>query len=416
MKRLGCFFLCLLMCTVQLGNVKAEDIPEVVSEFVYIYNVDSDKVLYEKNAEERMYPASITKIMSVLVAIEEIMDLDEMFTLPEAAFTTLLEDNASVVGYQAGDIVSIRDLLYGTLLSSGADAARSLAIRVAGSEENFVHKMNEKAASLGLHDTHFVNCTGLHDDNHYSTAKDLANLLKAALQNEIFQEVFAAERYNAAPTTSHPNGISMVSTRVQMEAAAGIEEDFITGSKTGYTLEGGLCLASTAAYENAHYIMITGNAGNDVSTYMHVKDTYTLYQSIFATYTRRLLYAKEEGMWNAEIGFANQDTIALAPQEDIYVFMEKANTDVVVTFDGEGLQAPIDAGDIVGNIHVQYQGEEVAVFPVHAIETVELNMWKQIGYWSIQVLKIFAIMVSFALVVMIGIEIKNRLFGKQKRG
>ena len=415
MKRLGCFLLCVLMGIVPLQTIKAQEMPEVASEFVYIYNVDTDKVLYEKNGEARMYPASITKVMSVLVAIEGIDNLDEMYTLPQAAFVNLLEEGASVIGYQPGDVVSLRDLLYGTLLSSGADAACSLAIRVAGSEAAFVQKMNEKAASLKLTNTHFVNCTGLHNEEHYSTPSELAILVKEALKNETFKKIFQCKYYDASPTASLPNGIRFVATRVRMEAEAGIEENFITGSKTGFTLEGGLCMASTAEYENAHYIMITGNAGDDASTNMHVKDAYQLYQAIFATYTRKLLYKQEEGMWDAKISFANQDTIALAPQEDIYVFMEKDNTDIEVSFDGEGLQAPLTKGDIVGNVHIQYQGEEVAVFPVHAIETVERNMWKQIGYWSIQVLEVIGGMILFALVVMIGIEIKNRLFGKQKR-
>ncbi|MBR3350359.1 MAG: D-alanyl-D-alanine carboxypeptidase, partial [Solobacterium sp.] len=140
------------------------------SDYIYVEDIESGQVLTEKNSEQKMYPASMTKMLTVIVALEHLNDMDEIIEITEQMTEGLIEQEASLAGFGAGDRVTVRDLLYGTALPSGADAANGLAFTVAGSIKNYVALMNEKAQEIGMANSHFANCTGLHEDDHYTTA------------------------------------------------------------------------------------------------------------------------------------------------------------------------------------------------------------------------------------------------------
>ncbi|MFJ7735654.1 D-alanyl-D-alanine carboxypeptidase family protein [Lysinibacillus sp. NPDC097287] len=165
----------------------------------------------DKSSEEKIYPASLTKIMTVLVAIENIPDLKEKISLPKSIFTGLYGANASMAGFLPNEEIEAKDLLYGSMLPSGAEASIGLANFIAGSERGFVKLMNEKAQQLGMEDTHFKNATGLHHPDHYTSVKDISILLQYALTNSTFRDVYTAERYSISPTNLHPAGITFTS-------------------------------------------------------------------------------------------------------------------------------------------------------------------------------------------------------------
>ena len=165
------------------------------SPHAILLRADSGEVLAEKDADSTIYPASMTKMMTALLAIEANPDLDTPVTLPEEIFPALQAQNASLAGFQAGETATVRDLLYGAMLPSGAECCEALAREVSGSEEAFAARMNQKAAELGMTSTHFCNPTGLHDPEHVSTVRDMARLTEAALQNETFRKLFTTERY-----------------------------------------------------------------------------------------------------------------------------------------------------------------------------------------------------------------------------
>lgn len=220
----------------------------------------------EKGGEERIYPASMTKIMTVLTALENLEDLNAAVTMPQEIYPSLYAEDASMAGFEPGETVTCRDLLYGAMLPSGAECCETLARTVAGTEEAFVEQMNEKARELKMTGTHFANTTGLHDKNHYSTAKDLAVLLSYALKDEDFCAVFTASQYTASPSQSHPSGLFMTSTLRQEMQENGIEEDRILGGKTGYTSQAGLCLASLLKIGEREYVLVTAHADGDHET------------------------------------------------------------------------------------------------------------------------------------------------------
>ena len=158
---------------------------DTASRHAILLNAQSGRVLAQKRADERTAPASLTKMMTVLLVIETEPDLDKQVTMPEDIFPALQTENASMAGFVPDETVTVRDLLYGAMLPSGAECCEALAQLVSGSEENFAALMNQKAAELGMKNTHFTNATGLTDTEHYSSAADMAKLLQAALHNKI---------------------------------------------------------------------------------------------------------------------------------------------------------------------------------------------------------------------------------------
>ena len=242
-------------------NTRTLDL-ELYSSSAVLVDVQSGTVLAEKGMDEKIYPASMTKVMTLLVAAENLPDLDATFTMTQAIIDPLYLAGASMAGYVNGETVTMRDLLYGAVVPSGAEATEALAQAVAGSEEAFVAMMNEKAAALGLTNTHFMNTSGLHDENHYSTVREIALILQAALENETCAEILSAENYRASETEQHPDGLAMTNKflyRVHHEYALNGAE--ITAAKTGYTTEAMNCCASAGKTPDGRSVIcVTANA------------------------------------------------------------------------------------------------------------------------------------------------------------
>jgi len=238
-------------------------------------------ILMRKNSEEKIYPASLTKMMTAIVAIEKLPNLKQGIKLTNATYQGLYDADASMAGFQPGEQVKVIDLLYGVILPSGAECCIGLADQIAGSEQNFVKIMNQKAADLGMVNTHFKNATGLHDENHYTTVKDLAILLSYALKNDTFREIFTSSRHSTQPTNKHPDGITFYNTMFEELNNQNIIGGEILGGKTGYTDEAGLCLASLAKVGKQEYILISAGAkGDHHSEQYNITDALAVYNSI----------------------------------------------------------------------------------------------------------------------------------------
>lgn len=248
------------------------------SPYAVLMDAESGEMIAERNGRERLYPASLTKMMTAILTIESISDLDRRLILPADAVTLAYAQDASVAGFCPDEDVSYRDLLYGMLLPSGAECCIACAREIAGSEDAFAQMMNQKAAEIGMKDTHFCNAAGLHEKGHYSTASDLACLLRYALQNGTFREIFTSSNYVVGPTAHHPEGFTMQSTMFISLYEAGIDGSVILGGKTGYTEQAGLCLASLAEIDGREYILVTAGApGSHDTEPLHIYDACTVY-------------------------------------------------------------------------------------------------------------------------------------------
>lgn len=271
-----------------LISTSAESVPDSAMSFDRLYSsnailirLSDETVLMEKNSADKIFPASLTKIMTAVVAIENLPDLNEDITVSESMFEKLFKENASMAGFLPDEEVRAIDLLYGVMLPCGAECCIALAEHIAGSEQNFTKLMNDKAKDLGMENTNFENTTGLHNENHYTTVEDMAVLLRYALQNETFREVFTSCRHSTTPTNKHPDGITFYSTMFKGLDDQNIANGKILGGKTGYTDEAGLCLASLAKVGNQEYILVTAGAkGNHNTEQYNIADALAVYNNI----------------------------------------------------------------------------------------------------------------------------------------
>ncbi len=254
---------------------------KLISPHAILIRLKDKTIMMQEASEEKIYPASLTKMMTAIVAIENSPDLKGEIKLSNSSFERLYEEDASMAGFLPGEKVRVIDLLFGAMLPSGAECCVGLANNIAGSEQEFVTKMNKKAAELGMDNTHFENTTGLHNKNHYSTVKDQAILLSYALDDDVFRKVFTSSRYSTPPTNKHPDGITFRSTMFEKLTSRSFAGGEILGGKTGYTGAAGLCLASLAEVDNQEYILVTAGAkGDNHSEQFNLTDALTVYGSL----------------------------------------------------------------------------------------------------------------------------------------
>ena len=248
---------------------------EVISSNVILIDENTDTIVASKGAKERISPASMTKVLTILVAAEHITEeqLDDIFVMTREITDYGYINDCSSVGFLDGEEIKVRDLFYGTILPSGCDAAVGLATYVAGSHEAFVELMNEKLAELGLGETsHYTNCVGLYDKEHYSTVYDMAVIMKAAIQSDFCKEVLSKHRYVTQATTEHPEGIDISNwflRRIEDKDTGGE----VLCAKTGYVMQSKNCAVSYGIFEGgAPYICVTaGSSSSWRCIYDHVE-------------------------------------------------------------------------------------------------------------------------------------------------
>lgn len=261
---------------------------EVTSTYALVANATTNQMVAQKNAYDRINPASMTKILTLLVACENITNPDDTFTMTLDITDYAYVHDCSSVGFLDGETVTVKDLLYGTILPSGGDAAVGLATYVAGSQEAFVEKMNQKLADLGLSQTaHFTNCVGLYDENHYCTIYDMAVILNAAMKNEQCREILNTRTYTTSATEQHPEGITVSNwflRRIEDKDMGGT----IMGAKTGYVVQSGNCAASFYKRDDGtEFVCVTADAHSGWrAIYDHVA-AYNIYAAGNTSYTKQ---------------------------------------------------------------------------------------------------------------------------------
>ena len=248
---------------------------EIISSNVILIDENTDTIVASKGAKERISPASMTKVLTILVAAENITEeqLDDTFIMTREITDYGYVNDCSAVGFLDGEQVKVRDLFYGTILPSGSDAAVGLATYVAGSHEAFVDMMNEKLVELGLGETsHYTNCVGLYDAEHYSTVYDMAVIMKAAIQSDFCKEVLSEHRYVTEATTEHPDGIDVSNwflRRIEDKDTGGE----VLCAKTGYVMQSKNCAVSYGTFAGGEpYICVTaGSSSSWRCIYDHVE-------------------------------------------------------------------------------------------------------------------------------------------------
>lgn len=251
---------------------------DVVSEYGIIINNDTKEIVATRNATEKIVPASMTKVLTVLTASKHLSaeQLDEVVTMSHEAVDYSYAGGGSTSGFVEDEQVTVRDLFYGTILPSGGDAAAQLAMYVAGDIDSFVDMMNEEVADLGLTGSHFTNPVGFYNDDHYSTPYDISIIMMAALDDELCNEVLNTKVYQSTATNVNPEGITISNwflRRIEDKDIGGT----IGGAKTGYVDESGSCAVSSMTSESGtEYICCTAKSS---SSWQCIYDHVNIYKT-----------------------------------------------------------------------------------------------------------------------------------------
>lgn len=364
---------------------------DVKSDKYILYNMNENEILLEKDSHKEANIASLTKIMTVIVSIENIDNFDKKITITNEMINDIAWDVA-VAGFKVGDTVTYNDLLYGSILSSGADAVQALAISIAGSKSNFVSMMNEKVKELGLKNTKFANVVGLYDKDNYSSAYDMAQILIYSLKNKKFKSVFETKKY------TFTNGKTTYSTITRYNQNSGSNISYITGSKTGYINAAGYCLATTATINDVNYLLITLNAFSSDHS-IHIKDTTTIYKYFSNNYgyknivdnDTKVVTLKAKGSKEKELG------IEANVSKSDYLSNDFSKNDIKYEYTGvDTVSIFTKVGTKLGKVKIIYKDEVLDEFDLIYNQTLKFNLFGFIWSYKLQIL-ICAVIIWFYL-------------------
>lgn len=360
-------------------SVYAENF-DITGEYVSLYNMNEDILLYSKNDTKKTSIASLTKMMTTLVAIEEIDNLDKIITIKERDFEGTV--GYSKAGFKVGDKVTYRDLLYGIILPSGADAVNAVVNNTLGYDK-FIKKMNETAKKIGMNDTSYANPVGKDDENNYSTSNDLAKLLKYALKNETFKTIFTTKNYKTS------NGLNLESTVNRYENILNTDE--IKGAKSGFTKDAGRCLASITTLNNVDYLLVVINSST-TSPYNAIKDTITIYDYYNNNYGYKNIINDDTFIKEIPVDFSKEKTYKITGSEDIEKYL-KNNTEVTYKYVGsDKVTFNTKKGSKLGVVKI-YDGDVL-------LATSNVYLENNIEYYPIITYIMIGIAVIFVLLIV----------------
>lgn len=393
MKKLYCLFLSLFIFCLSVQPASAASKLQLHSEFAYLYDPVTDIVYIDQKSNEKIYPASMTKILTVSLALEKIKDMKEKVRVAYSDLAGLEEADASTAGFYENELVTYEDLLYGALLPSGADACHTLGRLLYGSTENMVKAMNQKVKELHLKNTHFTNVTGLHDDDHYTTAKEMGFILEDALQNKDFVKIFNARKY----TTSSKR---LTWNSSLQRAAKKIDTSMIDGGKSGFTYVALLTFASTMTIDNHQLIFITAKADGQYSQ-NNVKDIITVYNYMNEHYKNYIAYRKDEEIYKYFVMNTFDMIQSYQAYDDISLLIDKTyqEKDISVELTKDSfLFATAPQGQTVGQVDIKYKDQSLYQTPLTLNKTVDKSVLAMIVEYGFILLMIGFIVLRSKLI------------------
>ena len=406
--------------------VSADPNFSVDAKAALLLDLNTGRTVYEQDADVRVYPASLTKIMTCLIALEN-GNLSDIITVDESALTGLDQDS-SVVGLQVGEKMTLENLLYCMMVSSGNDAANVVAEYIAGSVADFVRMMNERAYALGCKDTHFNNPHGLHDESHYTTARDLAIITQAALKSENFRQIVATAEYTIPESTLGPEHV-LKTTNMLIYNSTGnsLYYSRATGVKTGYTSAAGRCLIATAEDGDVRFLSVLCGAKTSI------QDTGDLLMESFPETIKLLDYGFDNFSYVtalsplypiAQVGVlhsAGSEAVAVAPAKDVKLLLpanyNPDSLDIETLLDADEVEAPVSEGQKLGVAKVYYANElidETDLLAIADVSRSELSSvasnssaYIQKNWWKWIVFVILGVIAAF-VIFLVYLQIRRR--------
>lgn len=363
-------------------SVDKDDAPKLKGKSAILVDLDSGTVLYEKAADKVREPASVTKILTALVALEN-LDLDQEVTIPGD-----IEIEGSIIGLIPGEKITVEELLYGMMLESGNDAAEALAIACSGSIDSFSELSNERARECGATNTDFRNPNGLNEDRsrlNWTTARDLALITEEAMRNETFRTIVSTKKHTI-PATNKSDARKLVNSNLCLwdkrdKVKVGGKEvplkyDGCTGVKTGMTSDAGYCFVGTAERDDASFLAISLGAEDSFARF---QDAIKLWNVAFANFRTYVALPAGEKAGVQRVSHGAVRKVSVAPEKDLAITVDKDKVDdpgITTEFllDEEKVAAPVEKGQVVGKIlALDSSGRLVGMQTLYTLEAVEVG-------------------------------------------
>lgn len=390
----------------------------VESEAAVLINLDKDVIVYEKNATKKMYPASLTKIMTAIVVLDHIKDLDNTeIEAPLVVFDDLYGKNPSSVGYSRGEVITARDLMYSMLMASACESAGILAYHVGGeSIPNFIDMMNQKAKEIGCTGTNFANPHGLFDENQYTNAYDMALIAKYAVDNyPKFVEIATTTEFTLSATNYHGEGWATIHHTNAMTLKGEYYYEPARGLKTGTLDESGRCLAAMASRDGNNYLLVTLGApmydAEGYKAYGQYSDHEKIFEWAFNTFSYEKILSTTDEITEIPVKLGdNAEHVLLVPDEDFSTLWpntldaaslkKEINTKGYLDSDG-AVTAPVEKGTVLGTYTLSLSGEVLCTVDLVAKDSVELS---QLDY-NIMKAKAFVGSFWFKLAIVVAVAL-----------
>jgi len=387
MKKFLCALFALVLTLSLAGTAFAFDPNEdsISPQHAILIDANTGAVLYEKNADDQAYLASTTKIMTCILALEK-GDLDESVTVGEEVWRGF-GSQSSMMGLSEGERVTLRELIYGLMLVSGNDAAAAIAVHLGGSISGFADMMNEKAAQLGMTGSHFVNPHGRHEDDHYTTARDLATLARYCMvqspEANNFRAVVGRETYTVEPTNRDKDGYFLENSNKLIHTKEGKESyeyRYATGIKTGDTNQALRCLAASAEKDGISLICILLEDKENDSRFTVATNLFEWgFENLITVSAAELSLPAVSEVVVSNCSFDDPENGILAVEADLTgltvtmlnvkaqaIAADPDSVDTEFHYQAEGIAAPVSKGQQLGTVTYRYQGEELFTAPLIA--------------------------------------------------
>ena len=368
MKLLRCFvvFLAVLLAVSSVCPAFAAPPapPNLSAQAAYLVEAQTDVVLYQNNAEAKMYPASLTKIMTALLLVEAIPNFDQVIEVDPSALEGL-SPSGSTANLVAGEQMSVKTLLQCLLISSGNDAANAAAMAVSPSVADFIELMNQKAIELGCENTNFVNAHGLHDENHYTTAKDMYLITREFRKHDILNQISAMPSAVLPPTNMRTSEKTILNTNSLISRYRDGEKylyQYAKGIKTGHTTPAGYCLVSCAEKGGTTLVAVVMGCKQDSGSTMSFVDSKALYQWAFDNFAVKTVVSTNDLVREVKVTMGKDaDFVSVVPKTDLLCLLP-ANVDMSkverrITLP-DSIAAPVEKGQVLGTIEIVYDGQK----------------------------------------------------------
>ncbi len=389
-----------IFCKAENFNLKSNN--------VLLYNLNDNEILYEKNKDEKVAIASITKVLTAMTVIENQKDLNKYLTLSSKDFAKVEELNLATAGFKIGDKLTYEDLLYGLLFPSGAECALALANNTFSSYDEFIEKMNNLSKKIGMKNSSFTNPIGYDEDNHFSTVNDVSLLFKYAIENKIFKKIITSKYYYTN------NGVLLKNNTLNKYKSIS-KKNYMIAGKTGTTKKAGYALASIVKKNNVNLLLVTTNTPFDYKAYYNFYDAFTIYEYYLNNYEYKIIAKKNNVILKLPTKYAKEKFAEITVNQNLKKYVNKNNSNVKYIYKGKKIITPsIPKNTKLGKINIYVNNNLVGKLDAYLKESLTFSIAKWIKGNKFLTIIILFLILLFTLFILSNLKKFTKKYLKKK--